>query len=331
MVDVEVGVSVLQGRLAPIAVDGLHRLTGGASSLTYAGSAYTPSAAHEVVVKVAPAGLEPVRNRDVLRQARVMKALRAAGVTVPDVLHEDEGAPPEVPPLFVMGLVPGTSLEPLFDRDDGGDAVDAPAVVAERLRDAARVMASLHAHDPDALGLGEEPRASLADEVGRWVRLLDTVDSALVPGWRDVADALLASQPAPWPAAVVHGDFRLGNLLAVGAEVTAVIDWEIWSLADPRVDVGWFLINADPDTYRRRTRYAGALPSPDELAQVYADALGRPLADRAWFEALASFKSAATWSLIVKHNRRRDDPDPVAEEIAPLLPALLTRATSLLG
>jgi len=275
---------------------------------------------------VAPAGLAPVRNRDVLRQARAMKALHRVGVAVPEVLYEDSGAPPDVPPLFVMRRVPGSSLEPLFDLERD----DEPGVVAERMRDAARVMAGLHAHTPGEVGLGDEPVSSIADEVGRWTRLLDTVDPALAPGWRDVADALLASQPAPWPAAVVHGDFRLGNLLAVGTEVTAIIDWEIWSLADPRVDVGWFLINADPDTYRRATRYAGVLPSPDELAHVYADALGGPLDDRAWFEALACFKSTATWSLIVKHNRRRDDPDPVAEEIAPRLPALLARVTELL-
>jgi aminoglycoside phosphotransferase (APT) family kinase protein len=327
MVDVEVAANVLQARLAPLAVGDLRRLTGGASSLTYAATARLPAPAHEIVVKVAPAGLAPNRNRDVLRQARAIKALRSAGIAVPEVLFEDVGAPPDVPPLFVMSRVPGSSLEPLFDLDAG----DPATVVAERMRDAARVLASLHAHDPDALCLGDEPRTSLADEVGRWARLLDTVDPALAPGWRDVADALVASQPAPWPAAVVHGDFRLGNLLAVGGEVTAIIDWEIWSLADPRVDVGWFLINADPDTYRRGTRYAGALPAPDELAHLYADALGRPLVDRAWFEALACFKSTATWSLIVKHNRRRDDPDPVAEEIAPVLPALLARATSLLG
>ncbi len=62
--------------------------------------------------------------------------------------------------------------------------------------------------------------------------------------------------------AVVHGDFRLGNLLAVDERITAVIDWEIWSVGDPRIDLGWFLVNADPETYRgprrlRRRRAAG--------------------------------------------------------------------------
>ncbi|MFN8025426.1 MAG: phosphotransferase family protein [Acidimicrobiia bacterium] len=320
MVDVELPANVLQSRLAPRRVERLRRLEGGASSLTYRGE--TPDG--PVVVKVAPAGLEPVRNRDVLRQARAMRALRAAGVPVPQVLLEDAGAPPAEPPLFVMDLVPGTSVEPLFDPE--GD--DVPAVVAERMRDAARVMAALHSHDPAALGLGDEPVTSLADEVGRWVRLLDTVDPELAPGWREVADRLVATLPAPWPAAVVHGDFRLGNLLAEGPRITAIIDWEIWSCTDPRVDAGWFLINADPNTYRRATTYAGLLPSPDELAEIYADALGRAFTDRAWFESLACFKSTATWSLIVKHNRRREEPDPVAEEIAPLLPALVQQAAS---
>jgi aminoglycoside phosphotransferase (APT) family kinase protein len=126
--------------------------------------------------------------------------------------------------------------------------------------------------------------------------------------------------------AVVHGDFRLGNLLAVGARITAVIDWEIWSIGDPRIDVGWFLVNADPDTYRRPTRYVDALPRRDELVARYSDAVGGDVSDVAWFEALACFKSVATWALIVKHNRRRTTPDPELEAMASALPHLLAKA-----
>src|SRR5262249_45115520 len=154
-------------------------------------------------------------------------------------------------------------------------------------------------------------------------RTLETVDETLAPGWERVADALLASPPGHMPDGrdrIVHGDFRLGNLLAVGADITAVIDWEIWSIGDPRIDVGWFLVNAAPETYRRRTRYVGALPNRDELVDAYTRAFGADVPDLAWFEALACFKSAATWSLIVKHNRRRTPPDPHLEAIADALP-----------
>jgi aminoglycoside phosphotransferase (APT) family kinase protein len=309
----------LSARLAPIGADGVEPLSGGASSLTYAARVD----GRRVVVKVAPPGLPPVLNRDVLRQARLLRALHASAVPVPDVLWEDAGDPPEVPPLFVMSFVDGASLEPLFDLE--GD--DPEAVVAARMWSAARTLATLHALDPATIGLGDEPVVDPDAEVSRWCRLLDTIDPALVPGWRDVATALQQREPEPVPApAVVHGDFRLGNLLAVGAEVTAVVDWEIWTIGDPRVDVGWFLANADPNTYGRPTRYRGSTPLPEELLDAYVGALGHAVGDVEWFRALACFKSAATWSLIVKHNRRRPDPDREVEAMVPVLPRLLELA-----
>ncbi len=308
----------LEERLAPLGVHGIRRLPGGASSLTYAGAI---GGGLRVVVKVAPAGLPPVLNRDVLRQARLLRALAGSEVPVPEVLWEDTGDPPERPPLFVMSFVEGTSSEPLFDLDGDDDI----ATIADRMRGAARAMVALHAVDPIAIGLSGEPVLGPAGEVERWCRLLATVDAALAPGWRDVAAALRAVEPPALPAAVVHGDFRLGNMLAAGTVITAIIDWEIWTLGDPRVDLGWFLVNADPETYRRPTRCAGALPSPAELAATYGD-----VRDLHWFEALACFKSAATWSLIVKHNRRRPEPDPDLEAMAGVLPHLLDRARALL-
>jgi aminoglycoside phosphotransferase (APT) family kinase protein len=324
-VGIEVDLHQLSARLAPVQVEDIRPLHGGASSLTYVGRIGGDDA-RRVVVKVAPAGVPPVRNRDVLRQALLLRALSPTSVPVPEVLWEDAGDPPDVPPLFVMSFVEGASLEPLFDLEGGEEEV----LIAERMRNATRVMAAFHALDPDALGLAGEPFVGPADEIDRWCRLLETVDPALAPGWEDVAAALRADEPPTLPPAVVHGDFRLGNTLAAGDRIAAIIDWEIWSVGDPRVDVGWFLANADPHTYRRATRYVGSLPEPAELAEIYSGALGRDVSDLAWFQALACFKSTATWSLIVKHNRRRAAPDPAMEEMATALPHLLARAHELL-
>jgi aminoglycoside phosphotransferase (APT) family kinase protein len=327
MVNIDIDINMLAARMTAIQASGLRPLPGGASSLSYAATATVDGVARGVVVKVAPPGLPPVRNRDVLRQARLLRALAPTAVPVPEVLWEDPGDPPEIPPVFVMAFVEGTSLEPLFDLDGDED----PGVVGNRLLNAARVLAVLHRLDPAGIGLSGEPLVGPAAEVERWVRALGTVDPALVPGWEAVGEALLATVPSALGRAVVHGDYRLGNLLASGAEVSAVIDWEIWSVGDPRVDVGWFLANADPATYRRATRYARTLPGPAEVAAAYAEALGRDLPEVEWFQALACFKSAATWSLIVKHARRRSTPDPLATEMAGRLPALLARAREFLG
>jgi aminoglycoside phosphotransferase (APT) family kinase protein len=324
---IEVDINVLQQRLVGIRAVDLRPLAGGASSLSYVASATIDGSVRRVVVKVAPAGLPPIRNRDVLRQARLLRRLQSTVVPVPEVVWEDPGAPPDVPPLFAMSFVEGTSVEPLFD-----DAVDDdPAIVADRMEEAARVLAALHGLEPQTIGLGDEPIVGVTEEVARWTRLLETVDPALAPGWQDVAESLLAEQPPAMAPAVVHGDFRLGNLLADGPTVTAVIDWEIWSVGDPRVDLGWFLINADPATYRRRTPYTGLLPAPSVLASTYAERVGREVPALAWFQALACLKSTATWSVIVKHNRRRETPDPVVEEIAGTLAGLLERAAVLLS
>jgi len=307
-------------------VHDVRRLAGGASSLTFAG---TTDDSRQVVLKVAPPGVPPVLHRDVLRQARLLEALRGTAVPVPEVLWQDPGDPPDVPPLFAMGFVEGSSLEPLFDLDD--DTHEDRAVVRDRMTAAARTLAALHTITPAAIGLDDEPVVGLVDEVDRWCRLLETVDPELAPSWRDVADTLRTIPVASVSPAVVHGDFRLGNVLATGAVINAVIDWEIWSVGDPRIDLGWFLVNADPSTYRRPTGYVGALPTPAELADRYAEASGREVPDLATFEALACFKSTATWSLIVKHNRRRAAPDPDLEALALVLPHLLRRAHDLLA
>ncbi len=323
MTAIQLDVHQLQERLASIDVRDVRPLSGGASSLTYVGS----MGDERVVVKVAPPGVAPLRNRDVLRQARLMRALQQTPVPVPRVVWEDAGDPPDTPPLFVMTFAEGSSSEPLFDRDCDDDATK----VAEAARNAARTLAQVHAIEPADLGLSAEPVVGPVAEVDRWSRLLQTVDAALVPGWEDVAAQLRSREPAGVRIGLVHGDFRLGNLLRSGSRITAVVDWEIWSLGDPRVDLGWFLANCDPATYRRDTPQASWLPSLDELTETYSRTLGREVPDLRWFRALACFKSSATWSLIVKHDRRRAEPDPAVEEVGRQLPGLLDQARQLLG
>ncbi len=318
---VELDLDDLRRRLAGAGVTDVIPLSGGASSLTFTGV----RDGRPVVVKVAPPGIEPVAHRDVLRQARIIKALGLTRVPVPEVLWEDVGNPPQAPPFFVMSLVEGDCVEPLFDGCAPGD------YLIERYRYACRVMAALHGLSPTDLGLGGEPVVDPVAEVRRWCDTLRTVDPALVPGWQGVRDVLLASAPGAIGRCVVHGDFRLGNLMADGARINAVIDWEIWSVGDPRIDAGWFLINCDPDTYQRVPASARIAPPTAELAETYQRELGSQVADLSWFTALACFKSAATWSLIVKHNRRSRAPRPELEAMAAILPRLLARARSMLA
>ena len=195
----------LAWRLASRDVSALALLPGGASSLTYMGRC----ADRPVVVKVAPPGVRPIAHRDVLRQARAIRTLAATPVPVPEVLFDDLGDPPDVPPLFVMSHVDGTTCEPLFDDAESGPE----AVVAERFRNAARTMAQLHRIEPGAVGLESEPVIGPSAEVERWCHTLETVDlragaglargrrcpgiqHTAGPAARDGARRLSARQPA---------------------------------------------------------------------------------------------------------------------------------------
>ena len=281
-------------------IDQVEALHGGSSSFTYAAQLHG-RAPRKVVVKVAPPGLAPVRNRDVLRQAKVLRGLTGApGVMVPEVLGTDAGAPPEVPPLVVMSFVAGESYEPVLR---GGNPDVSDAEVRARAFAAARMLAALQR--ADAGQFDDERETDLAREVGRWERAFSTVDRGLQgDGRADAVNAALkAALPEKRPLVVLHGDYRLGNMQCVGSEIRALIDWEIWSLGDPRLDLAWFLLNSD---WRHPNRKPGGdrMPPVAELADAYAQASGRSVESFGWFAALVRYKQAAASALIVKNNRR---------------------------
>jgi aminoglycoside phosphotransferase (APT) family kinase protein len=315
---------VRASRAAGAPVSDVRPLPGGLSSITLAALLQRPVVV-PMVIKVAPPGLEPVRNRDVLRQARVLRVLaHVDGIEVPEVLFTD-GAPP---PLFGMQLVTGDSFEPVNSNDE----LPEPAHLDGRALAAARMLARLHALDVTrTAGLENEAPVALEQEIARWERALDTVDDDLRRGHDRCAAALKDTIPCEVPAALLHGDWRLGNMLARGAEITAVIDWEIWSIGDPRVDLSWFLANSVSDDNVFATRKAPGMPNRERLLAAYESERGAPMEDLHWFDALTAFKQTATMGLILKRNRRQPTPDPAIEAHAPQLPDLLEHVVRLLG
>ncbi len=315
----------------------LEPLPGGISSLTYAATLHGAGEAdRRVVVKVAPPGLAPVRNRDVLRQARVMAAVhRAPGVLVPEVLAIDDGAPP----FFVMAFVPGDAYEPKWDVSSDPPA---PDVVAARARAAARMLAHLQAVTPAAVGIADAP-LTLSAEVERWAALFATAGDDLRVNEADLHGALSARLPAGIGAGgdrILHGDYRLGNMQFDAGRLAAVIDWEIWSVGDPRTDLAWLLAFTDPVQQRvvaerdgPNQAAADAMPSAGELLAEYMDEAGleEQPADLPWFMAFCYYKLGAAMSVLAKRNRRQAEPDPGLELAAQTLAPMLARGLELVS
>ena len=304
---------------------GISPLTGGTSSLTFLVELAGVAAGETpVVLKVAPPGLAPLRNRDVLRQAKLQRAVQGGRRPLaPDVLFTDPGEPPEVPPFMAMNLVPGECVEPVLS-----DAAErpAPGQVRARFFDAVRVLAELHGIVPAEVGLGGEPVVGLADEIDRWTRAFTTLPREMAGDYERAAKALRASMPVPLPPAVNHGDYRLGNTLCEGDRVNAVIDWEIWSVGDPRVDLSWMTFFTDDAGHPAvAPGTVAGTPTGRELVRAYEEALGRPVPELGWFDALTRYKEAAATGLLLKRAQKLGR--PVKESMTRMdLPRLVQEA-----
>lgn len=299
-------------------VEKVSAITGGNSSLTY--SSRVLATGQEIVVKSCVPGLEPVRNRDMLRQAKVHKALESSNVPVPRVLAEDSGEPPEIAPFFVMERCLGECVEVTLSPLGSYSADN----VRGRLVETCGYMGELHRTDPGDIGLGNQPVVGLEQEVQRWKDALDTCEEDLKEGTGDVFERLMGTVPVSLPPKLLHGDMRTGNVLAIEGTVTAIIDWEIWSISDPRIDLAWYLYFVEDE---QRPAHPGK-PTADELIDHYEAASGLRVNDLDWFRGLVRYKQTAAAAYHIRNARRRGE---TAEREDQYRNYLLTTARNFLG
>jgi aminoglycoside phosphotransferase (APT) family kinase protein len=263
-------------------------IAGGRSNLTYEVSDGTRS----WVVRRPPLGHVLATAHDMGREYRVMTALRDTGVPVP--LTYALCADPEVlgAPFYVMSKVDGVPYRtPDQLAELGTTRIRA---IADQL---IGTLAELHAVIPAEVGLAEfgRPEGFLARQVRRWKKQLDASRSRPLAGIDELYALLAANPPDGTPPAIVHGDYRLDNVL-VGTDdkIAAVVDWEMATLGDPLTDVGLLVV------YQRMDRLgegpmASSAPGYPAVAEVlarYAECSGRDLSDLGFYIALASFKAA---------------------------------------
>jgi len=263
-------------------------IAGGRSNLTYEVSDGTRS----WVVRRPPLGHVLATAHDMAREYRVITALRDTSVPVPYsyALCVD----PEVlgAPFYVMSAVDGVAYRTADQLAAVGP--DRARVIAGRMVD---TLALLHSVVPAEVGLADfgRPEGFLARQVRRWKKQLDASRSRPLAGIDELHLLLAANTPDETAATIVHGDYRLDNVL-VGPDdqVAAVLDWEMATLGDPLTDVGLLIV------YQRMDRLgegpmasdAPGYPAEGEILSRYAASSGRDLSDLGFYIALASFKSA---------------------------------------
>ncbi|MGW1886265.1 phosphotransferase family protein [Streptomyces sp. NPDC001970] len=265
-------------------------IQGGRSNLTYT---VTDGAGHWVVRRP-PLGHVLATAHDMKREHRVIEALHPTAVPVPQplLLCEDEsvlGAP-----FYVMEFVEGTPYR---------TAEQLAPLGPERTRNAVLglvdTLVELHAVDPGSVGLGDfgRPEGFLDRQLRRWGKQLAASRGRELAGIDELHATLgraLPESPAP---AVIHGDYRLDNVL-IGDDdrIKAVLDWEMSTLGDPLTDLGLLVMYSQklevPDSPVSTTAGAAGHPEPEELIERYAARSGRDISAISWYTAFAWFKLA---------------------------------------
>ncbi len=241
----------------------------------------------------------PPSAHDVVRESALQLALAPLGIRVPTIRAVCEDDSLLGVPFYVMDYIDGdvitTALPTQLDEHP-----EARRRLADDLVD---TLVEIHSADVSAPGLAGFLRPGNYNErqVRRFTQLWELNQTRNLPKVVDVGKWLVANVPEQLRATVVHGDYRLGNMIVMHERpdrVAAVLDWEMGAIGDPRADVGYLVATYSEPGGRENplgTSPVTALdgfPTRSDLVERYTRRSGRDVEPLAWFEALALWKAA---------------------------------------
>lgn len=253
------------------------------------------------VLRRGPRHLRPRTNSVILRETRVLAALAGSDVPHPRLIAtcEDTG---------VLGDVVFYLMEPIdgFNAGEGLPPLHAgnPEVRYGMGLSMADALARLGAVDHVAVGLADfgKPDGFLERQVPRWLSELESYQEydgypgPDIPGIVEVSGWLERHRPTQWTPGIMHGDYHAANVMfsRTGPDVVAIVDWEMCTIGDPLLDLGWLLATWRQDdgssVFSHALGGTDGLASTDDLLERYAANTSRDLSNIAWYTVLACFK-----------------------------------------
>ncbi len=269
-------------------------IAGGRSNLTYT---VTDDAGGRYVLRRPPLHSVLESAHDVAREARIMEALADSDVPVPVVVGSESDDEVNGAPFFVMEFTDGVIAR---DAQVTRDLLDEEqrAAASRALVD---TLLALHATDVDAVGLGDLGRRTgyVERQLRRWSGQLEKGSTRDLPLLVELGERLAADVPAPQATAIVHGDYRLDNLILSpdGSEVRAVLDWELCTLGDPLADIGMLHVywaeSSDPVTpLGNMPTVLDGFWTRDEVLEAYAAGTALDLGEIDYYVAFAYWRIA---------------------------------------
>jgi aminoglycoside phosphotransferase (APT) family kinase protein len=298
-------------------------------------------AARSFILRRPPRGAFLPTAHDVVREYRVLSALVNSAVRAPRPLLLCEDPSVIGAPFYLMERVEGAVIR---DRLPAGFEADPAARrgLGEELVDA---LVELHEVDWRSAGLEDfgKPAGYLERQVRRWKGQLALTEplTRTIPELHAAGSWLQAHLPRPGPPTIVHGDYKLDNVVfdpAPPARLRVILDWEMSTIGDPLADVGWMLSfwlqpgdRAEPLMDAQTVTGLPGFPSRDEMLERYGKRSGRDVSDMTFYFVPAVWKLAILLEGSFARHLAGVTDDPFFAYLEQSVPALARRAASLIG
>jgi aminoglycoside phosphotransferase (APT) family kinase protein len=270
-------------------------LSGGRSNLTFT---LTDATGRQWVLRRPPLHVGIGTGHDVLREFQIIRALAGAtGVPVPTPVAGSADLDVIGAPFYLMDYVDGIILAD----PDAARGLN-PRARLDLSESVVATLATLHSVDIDAIGLTElrRPGDLVSRQLKQWLTQLAKHDGLVAEKLRAMGRTLASRVTPAQRTSLVHGDYKLGNMVATSiGGVAAVLDWELTSIGDPLIDIGWLIASWAPADDDRPwvaipPTTAGGFAEPSRLGELYARHSGLDVGQLDFFVAFAYWR----WSCI---------------------------------
>jgi aminoglycoside phosphotransferase (APT) family kinase protein len=334
LVDIEGLESYLTAEFGPVEEFSVERHAEGHSNETL----FVVWGERDLVVRRPPPGETADTAHDVLREHHVIDALGSTAVPVAKTLHACDNHEILGSDFYLMERINGDVL-----RETEPERLSRPVAREQIGTELIETLAAIHAVDYESVGLGEfgRPSGYTSRQVKRWTAQIEWAFKTTravreVPELVAVGEWLAENVPEQHSETLVHGDFKLDNVMyAPGTppKVVAVFDWELSTLGDPLADLGWLLLfwydDGDPDpvmpelmsTFTAQEGYS----TRADLIKHYESATGRTFAHERFYRALAAYKMAALGEMFFARYLNDDSDDSLYPKMEAQVPALAKR------
>ncbi len=286
------------------------------------------------VIRIPPPSAPASRDEGILREWRIIEALDGTDVphTPAIAMCEDHAALGRS--FYLMGLVDGWSPMNLgnrwpapFDTD-----LEARAGLAYQLVEGTALLSKV---DWRAKGLGDlgRPDGFHERQVDRWTAFLERIKGRELPGFDVAADWLRTHRPIDFIPGIMHGDYQFANVMyrhGAPARLAAIVDWEMGTVGDPKLDLAWVIQSWPADTTAADAAGSSyvdltGMPSRSQLLEYFADVSGRQVDDIDYYVILAKWKLG----VVLEQGYQRAGDDEKLQAFGPIVLDLIQGAAEL--